>query len=383
MYYEMQRGNVAGAILLIGGILALIVAAIQIYDRFKSPWGFNKPPDPIPEIVQEVDVSDDDKPFIGRLAEIYIAKQSNRSRGDIVNYVTAKKILITHVRLSLLTNPLKNESQSQRLNTALKRGKVKLVSKLLETSNEVDQSLSRAKARGDSDLLTRAYLAILVDDPTIAAHYFNKEADHVAEHDEERARHIIIEGADQLSKLGCQFGDEWLEPAISLYETILKKMTLQELKEEWTVAQNNLGTTVLFRAVQLDAANPPIEMLNRSLQAFRKAAENPDFMKAIFNPSVSIVFSNKAYVIDKLISRGVNDQKLAHELAQEQAIATRALLNNKTAARIAGGEEAVKRLEANITSMQIRPQWKPVLIQADRSTKESDPCQRDVLDMQQ
>ena len=289
-----------------------------------------------------------------------------------------KKITISHVRISMINDPLTNESQAQRLKTALKSGNVKIVSELLDTPDEVDQSSSHSTARGDSDLLTRAYLAILVDEPKKAAHYFNIKAAQIAQTDEKRARHMKIDGANQLSKLGCQFGSEWLEPANSIYETILQNITLQEFKEEWTVTQNNLGTSLLFMAVQLDGANHSIEMLKRSLQAFQKAAENPDFMKSIFNPRVSIVSSNIAYVIDELFSRGVNGPLLA----QEQAIATRALLNNKTAARIAGGEEAIKRLEASIASMQIRPQWKPVLILADRSTKESDPCQRDVLDMQ-
>lgn len=371
--------TVYGIVVVVGVVLGAVLASIQLYDRFREYFSEKRQPSLVQVIMQEVEIPNSDAAIIERLTENFISTNTNPQREDIVQYINAKKAAISTVRISLIRYPLKNSLQARQLEAALNEGHVDRVGELVNGVSEDNEAQSTLTEQSSSDLLTRAQISILIDDPIGAAEFFDGEALRVAERDLRRAEQIRIDGADQLGNLGCQFGREWLDSSVTLYEITLQNLTLEEYPMEWTVAQNNLGVSFLGLAIGEEDNGSSIRILYRSLAAFENASKNPSFETFVSDPRRSIIYSNMAYTLSELFRLGEKDA----DLFQKQAVAQRYVYNNEDLALQTGRDEALKWLEANSVSMQIKPQWDPTLAQPRGTGEQSDPCQRYVINARQ
>lgn len=276
-----------------------------------------------------------------------------------------------HFRINMLPSEVGADDPLLKVVSALDEGNISYIESLVEigAGNEGTTMLVPAEA---ADLLTRAHLAILVDKPKFAASYFESAGEIVEEFDVNPAWHILIDGADQLGRIGCKLGPEWLGESIILYEKALGTSASSISRLELAIARHNLGAFLLVLGLEENRKDHTKEILVKSLNALRMASRDIRAIPGAPDRDVYILYRNVIYAISKLSALGEHDPSLD----QERAVARRQITNVETMAVEMGGEQALERIRASASSILIEPEWDPTIAQARRLFGESDPCQK-------
>ena len=362
-------------IAIVGGSLALILAAIEILDRF----GRHKPNEndinsssPITAIMAQLQVSKDDTALIEELTYRFVASFANPSRERVVEYVRLKKSAVSQVRFIVRKEAADSDSQETNLEAALRQGEIQSIESLVSEDESSGSVLADVGMLSELQLLSRAHLAIVIDNPRAARAYFEHVAARRSEADPQNARNLLADGADNLSGLGCALGKDWLDAAIGLYESSLRNWPRTEEAIEWAITQNNFGVALLSVGTAYADGENSLEVLRRSAEAFRNASSVLSAEQDGPIVNFSIVYSNLGQATSKLLAFDPDDPVLL----QQQAVAWRSVVAFETQALARGGQQFLDELRENTRSMQIVSKREATEAQRLRLTGDYIPCQR-------
>lgn len=361
----------------VGGVLAMTWVVIQIFDRFNpTPNGSigNGPSHSsvITEIMEELRVPKDESALIGGLAERFLFASSNPPRNKVVEYVRFKKNAVAQARFIAREDEVAGGSHNINVELALKQGDIKLIESVIcadDDSREVSRDGTKLL---DEQLLLRAHLAIIIDEPQVARAYFERSAARLTDPDPQIARYLLADAADNLSGLGCFLGKNWLNAAIVLYERCLQSWPRKEEPIEWAITQNNFGAALMSYGAYEADDRLKAKVLRRSTEAFRKAA---DVLRDEWDGSdakISIVLGNWKQAASKLLAIDPND----HVVQQEWAVVERSIGFYESHAIRSGGKASLNLLRENRRSMQIESSREATKAQRRRLARGPNPCQR-------
>ena len=222
-------------------------------------------------------------------------------KAKVAEYIRLKKGAISHVRFVMDRDLPASDPDRVVVERALKNGDIEAAGPLGVGDASGEQGLTEMTELADVQLLFRAHWAILIDEPQTAAAHFVVVASRRGRTDAKSARHLLADGGDHLSRFGCVQGKDWLNSAVSLYESSLRRWSREEEEVERAITQNNLGAILLLLGAKYVEGEEAAEVLGASVESLRDAAgvlvstwEPPD-------PRVSIVYGNLAKAIDELV----------------------------------------------------------------------------------
>ena len=361
----------------VGGVFALVWVAIQIFDRFyPNPNGsFENGPSHlsvITEIMEELQVPKDESAFIGGLAERFLLASSNPPRKKVVKYVRFKKNAVVQARIIAREDEAAGDSHDINVEVALRQGDIESIESVICADDDSGEASRDGTKLLDEQLLLRAHLAIIIDEPQVARAYFERLAARLADPDPQSARYLLADAADNLSSLGCFLGKDWLNAAIVLYERSLQNWPRKEEPIEWAITQNNFGAALMSFGTYEADDRLKAKVLCRSTEAFSKAASVLSYDRELPDVKMSIVFGNWKQAASKLLAIDPDN----HVLQQERAVAVRNVTFNESHALSSGGKTSVNRLREKSRSMQIESSREATKAQRLRLARGPNPCQR-------
>lgn len=361
---------------LIVGIVGTVVGSAFTIRAGISPDG-SRPDDRAAladtrELIDDLKVPRTDSPLIEALANDFVEDFPNPPRETVKEYVRLKKGTISQVRFFATRRFSSRDATRGEVERALSRGDVDAVRRLMAVSDTSETSRETLAANSDTQLLFRAHLAILLDEPQTAGEYFQFVAARREEDDPQGARYLLADGADNLSRVGCVQGKEWLKIAILLYDQSLEEWPKDVEEVEWAVTHNNLGAARLLLALRHAQGEEEMEAIRRSVDSLRKAAEVVGRSWVRPDPRLSIVYGNLGEAITELWVFADRDPVLQQEIA----VAERHLIANETQALGRRGREGLERLRSVRQSTRISPGRKSTLARHLNVTTDGDPCRR-------
>lgn len=369
---------------IVGVLVAVIVAFPEVTDRLGDHrlGGANGSLPEIRDLMSEIQVPDRDFALVETMANDFVESHPNLPRESVAEYIGLKKSAISQVRFLMTRDTAQNNPDRLVAEKLLGKGRDQASGYLGVASVSEGEPLAEMERLSDVRLLFRAHWAILFDEPRMAAEHFRLVADRRSQTDTERARNLLADGGDHLSKFGCVQGRSWLTSAASLYESSLRAWPRDEDEIERGFTQNNLGATLLLLGARHLEGEDAVRVLETSVESLRDAAsvlvrswEYPD-------PRVSIVYRNLDRAIYELVRVVDRSTELVLEparranLEQERAVAYRYIIANRTRALTRGGAESDAELEASGTAMQIEPEREPTEARGLRVVLNGNPCRR-------
>ena len=324
------------------------------------------------DLMEDLDVPRDVSPFIEALANDFVDGFTNPERETVVEYVRLKKSTISHVLFFARRRLAARDATRVAVERAIAQGDVEAARRRVLAKDVTEASRENLAAISDIQLLFRAHLAILLDEPRTAGEYFRLVAARREKANPQGARYLLADGADNLSRVGCVQGEDWLKTAITLYEQSLREWSRDEDEDEWAVTQNNFGAARLRLAIRHAQGDETLKAIRGSVDSLRKAAEVVGRSWVRPDPRLSIVYGNLGEAITELWVFADRDPVLQQEIA----VAERYLIANETQALGRLGPEGVERLRSASQSTQISPARKSTLARQLNVATDGDPCQR-------